>query len=89
MNKAVLFAVPGSEFSMSIFEEDENEPLDSINFNYDEMTNLLPTLVNAYNLEKLMIVDTVSNYIDGVSKQVVQALKDFDIDITVATPGEE
>lgn len=89
MNKAVLFAAPGSEFTMSVFEEGGNEPLDSINFNYDEMEDLLPTLTNAYNLEQLMIVDTVPNYTDGVSKQIVQILKGLDIDIIVATPGEE
>lgn len=89
MNKAVLFAAPGSEFTMSIFEEGGNEPLDSISFNYDEIDSLLLTLVNAYNLEQLMIIDTVPSYIDGVSKQIIQILKDTDVDIIVATPGEE
>lgn len=90
MNKGVLFAMPLAAFILSIVDNFESEnTIDQITFMQDEMAQLIPELVNKYQIDQLMLVGMENAYTEGIGRQLVNILKNDDIEIIVVIPEEE
>lgn len=91
MNKGVLFVMPMAAFNLTVvsnLEEDLEDAIDRINFMREEMDNILPILIDNYNIDQLLIIGMNEEYITGIGEQIVNILEDKDVEIVIVLPEE-
>ena len=90
MSKGIIFTAPLAAFTLNIIDDFESEEIvEQISFMQNDMTVFIPELVDTYKIDQLMIVGINQQYTEGISRQLVDILKDKDIEIIIAIPEEE
>lgn len=92
MNKGVLFVMPMAAFNLTVvsdLESDIEDAIDRINFMQEEMNELLPILVDSYELDQLLIIGMNQEYLKGIGQQIAEILNNKNIEIIIMLPEEE
>lgn len=91
MSKGIIFTAPLAAFTLNIVDDFESEEIiEQISFMQNDMAVFIPELVDTYKIDQLMIVGINQIYIEGIGRQLVNILKDKDIEIIIfAIPEEE